>query len=273
MRAVGDDSLDRDFTGGPKSVGHGRLRRRPMAQLSAPAARDGSAMWRLATDVGLDRNSPYKYLLFCRDFSGTSVVARHGDVLVAFVTGYRRPVSPETLFVWQVAVSTDWRRCGLGLATLDHLRNRLAGDGVRWLEASVTPSNHASRRLFLSFAEGTGASWAESELFDASAFPFPHESESLLRIGPLRATNRKDCPRCPRQACSNASSPMCGPTAGAGRSCSTWRGVADSTARPERRTSTSSAEPGRSTTATTTPPSNRRSSSTWRVMGSSTAWT
>lgn len=142
-------------------------------------------MWRLAGEVGLDQNSPYHYLVFCRDFARTSIVARDGHDLAGFATGYRRPDSPKTLFVWQIAVSPAYRRRGLGLAMLHRLGGRLRKDGVRWLEASVTASNDASRRLFQSFAHASGASCAEDALFPGEAFPTPHEAELLLRIGPI----------------------------------------------------------------------------------------
>src|ERR1044071_5939116 len=70
-------------------------------RLSTPTPADGPPMWALARDAGsLDVNSRYAYLLWCRDFSASSVVARSGNRLAGFITGYRRPDSPDTLFVW-----------------------------------------------------------------------------------------------------------------------------------------------------------------------------
>src|SRR4051812_21947835 len=75
-------------------------------EIATPRVEDGAAIWRIARDSEvLDLNSSYSYLLWCRDFAATSVVARGSDgEPVAFVTGYVRPDRPEALVVWQVAV-------------------------------------------------------------------------------------------------------------------------------------------------------------------------
>ena len=63
----------------------------------APTVTDGPRLWRLAADSGtLDVNSQYSYLLWCRDFSATSVVGCAGDSVITFVTGYVRPDAPDT---------------------------------------------------------------------------------------------------------------------------------------------------------------------------------
>src|SRR5690606_40282301 len=70
--------------------------------ITRPQVSDGVACWRLAEATGvLDVNSRYAYLLWCRDFAATSVVARRDDDVVGFVTGFRRPDEPSTLVVWR----------------------------------------------------------------------------------------------------------------------------------------------------------------------------
>ena len=156
--------------------------------LDHPHPGDGGALWRLARDSRtLDVNSPYSYLLWCRDHGATSVVARDGDGGVCgFVTGYLRPSAPDTLFVWQVAVADDHRGRGLAGRMLAWL-----ADGKpqgRFLEATVTPGNTASTRLFEAFARERGAVLRRSGLFAAEDFPEPgHEPEVLFRIGPFPA--------------------------------------------------------------------------------------
>src|SRR6185312_3847202 len=83
--------------------------------LDTPRVEDGAAIWRIARDSKtLDLNSSYSYLLWCRDFAATSVVARDAEGgPVGFITGYIRPDRPETLVVWQVAVDQAWRGRGL----------------------------------------------------------------------------------------------------------------------------------------------------------------
>lgn len=147
-----------------------------------PRLEDGRALWRIARDAGtLDLNSPYGYVLWCRDFPGTSVVARSGAGPCGFITGYRRPDEPGTLFVWQVAVDASRRGEGLARRMLDHLADR----GCRFVEATVTPGNTASDRLFASFARARGADLRRTPLLAADLFPGDHEPEVLYRIGPL----------------------------------------------------------------------------------------
>ncbi|MFD7106649.1 MULTISPECIES: diaminobutyrate acetyltransferase [Streptomyces] len=158
-------------------------------KLDTPRVADGAAIWRIARDSRtLDLNSSYSYLLWCRDFAATSVVARDAaGEPAAFVTGYRRPEHPETLVVWQVAVDDAHRGRGLAAALLDGLTARAVRDwGVRHVETTVTPHNDASNRLFASFAERHGVPLRREVLFDAELFPGQgHEPEVLHLIGPF----------------------------------------------------------------------------------------
>lgn len=154
----------------------------------APEITDGARLWRLAADSGtLDANSPYSYLLWCRDFAGTTVVGCAGDSVVTFVTGYLRPGAPDTLFVWQVAVDAAYRRRGLARRALDALVDQVARQHtVAYVEATVTPDNVPSARLFAGFARGRGASLTTQSLFGKEMFPGgSHDEEVLFRIGPM----------------------------------------------------------------------------------------
>ncbi len=150
---------------------------------------DGATLWRLAKDSKtLDLNSSYSYLLWCRDFAGTSAVARGADgEPVGFITGYVRPDRPRTLLVWQVAVDSAHRGHGIAAALLDGLTARLTAEqGITEVETTITPGNTASERLFTSFAARHGAQVDREVLFGADLFPDgPHDPEVLYRIGPL----------------------------------------------------------------------------------------
>ena len=158
-------------------------------RIDRPHVVDGAALWRIAKDSGtLDLNSSYSYLLWCRDFAGTSAVARTADgEPVAFVTGYIRPERPHTLLVWQVAVDAEQRGRGLAAALLDGLTLRIARThGLTTVETTITPGNTASERLFTSYAGRHGATVEREVLFDTGHFPDgPHDPEVLYRIGPL----------------------------------------------------------------------------------------
>ncbi|TPQ19958.1 diaminobutyrate acetyltransferase [Streptomyces sporangiiformans] len=158
-------------------------------RLDRPEVADGAALWRIAKDSRtLDLNSSYSYLLWCRDFAGTSVVARDtAGEPVGFVTGYVRPEQPHTLLVWQVAVDAAYRGRGLAAALLDGLTAQVAQNhALTSVETTITPGNTASERLFTSYAERHRTTVEREVLFDTEHFPDgPHAPEVLYRIGPL----------------------------------------------------------------------------------------
>jgi L-2,4-diaminobutyric acid acetyltransferase len=157
--------------------------------IRAPGRHDAADIWQLVQATpGLDDNSPYAYLLLCTHFAGTGLVARTGERLDGFVLGYLRPDEGATAFVWQVAVAEAARGRGLGSALLDTWFARCARHSdARFLEASVTPGNDASRSLFSSFAVRHGATAREHLAFPAALFPdeVPHDDETVIRIGPI----------------------------------------------------------------------------------------
>jgi diaminobutyrate acetyltransferase len=154
--------------------------------IESPQVSDGAAVWRIAGDSGsLDLNSSYAYLLWCRDFAGTSVVARVDGDVVGFVTGYLRPAAGNTLMVWQVAVAESHQGRGLAATMLDSLVDRLRPTGVRYLETTVTQDNTASNRLFRSLAARRSAGVDRTELFGPADFPDHHAAEFRYRIGPF----------------------------------------------------------------------------------------
>ncbi|MFC9292550.1 diaminobutyrate acetyltransferase [Streptomyces sp. NPDC057011] len=161
----------------------------PTTHIDRPRPGDGPLLWRLARDSGtLDLNSSYSYLLWCRDFAGTSAVARDAaGRAVGFVSGYLRPESPGTLLVWQVAVDASVRGQGIAGALLDSLSARVAAEhGLRSMETTISPGNRASERLFASYAARHGATLTREVLFNPEEFPDGgHAPEVLHRIGPL----------------------------------------------------------------------------------------
>ena len=158
-------------------------------RIEPPVVDDGVELWRLAAaSKVLDVNSRYAYLLWCRDFADTSVVARRGEDTVGFVTGYRRPEVPDTLFVWQVAVDERARGEGLAGRMLDSLVDQV--DDVHHLETTITPDNEASIALFTRFAERREAAVDRRELFDEELLGDDHLPETRFRIGPFRTEGR-----------------------------------------------------------------------------------
>jgi L-2,4-diaminobutyric acid acetyltransferase len=159
------------------------------SHLREPRITDGAAIHRLVRACPpLDLNSPYAYLLLCAHHAATCVVAEQGAGPVGFVSAYRPPARPDTVFIWQVAVAPAARGQGLALHMLEHLLARPALAGWRWLETTVTPSNAASRRVFEILATRLNAQCAERTFFSKEDFQDPHhEPEMLIRIGPCFA--------------------------------------------------------------------------------------
>lgn len=151
----------------------------------SPQISDGRALWRIARDSKvLDVNSGYAYVLWCRDFADTSVVAvDENDRPVGFITGFRRPEAPQTLFVWQVAVDADQRGRGVAGHMLDALLDRLAPVGVTRLETTVSPDNAASIAMFTALARRRGKHITRHDLFSPDDFPDSHLAEDLYTIG------------------------------------------------------------------------------------------
>jgi L-2,4-diaminobutyric acid acetyltransferase len=160
--------------------------------LRKPWLNDGQAVHRLIQECPpLDCNSPYCYFLLNSHFAHTCVVAEQGAKIGGFLSAYFRPDAPHTLFVWQVAVHESLRNQGMARLMLDSLLSRPECGHARWLEATVGPSNIASRSLFSGYARSVGAELTESDFLGAEAFGGEqHEPEILLRIGPLDAAGK-----------------------------------------------------------------------------------
>ncbi|MFW2542410.1 diaminobutyrate acetyltransferase [Primorskyibacter sp. 2E107] len=119
-----------------------------------PVREDGAAIWSLISDCKpLDENSMYCNLLQADHFRDTCVVAELDGEIVGWVSGYLLPNDAETLFVWQVAVSSAARGRGVGGRMLSHLFDRVEREGVRRIQTTITRDNDASWALFTGFAE------------------------------------------------------------------------------------------------------------------------
>ncbi|MGB0465899.1 MAG: diaminobutyrate acetyltransferase [Pontibacterium sp.] len=155
--------------------------------LRKPTATDGLSVHQLITRTPeLDGNSSYCNLLQCSHFSDTCIIAeKQGDVL-GFISGYLKPQNPKTLFIWQVAVSSDARGCGLASQMLQQLLAREESAAVTHLETTITETNQASWALFKRLAKHFDAPLESSVMFDRiTHFNDEHDSELLARIGPF----------------------------------------------------------------------------------------
>lgn len=157
-----------------------------------PKKDDGSEVWRLIKDTGvLDLNSSYSYLMWCKFFNDTSIVAESNDGIVGFVSGFIVPATPDKLFIWQVAVSESERGKGLASLMLKKLLNRKACIDIHYLETTITPSNIPSQKLFHRLAKDLSTEIHVSECFNENDFPEKgHEDEHIHLIGPFELISK-----------------------------------------------------------------------------------
>jgi L-2,4-diaminobutyric acid acetyltransferase len=158
--------------------------------LRKPTGEDGFPIHELIRrSPPLDLNSTYCYALIGKHFADTSMVAELDNEIVGFISAYIPPGRDDTIFIWQVAVDEKTRGQGLAKLMLFSLLERPECSQVRYLETTVSPSNSASRRLFERLATENGVSVQESEFLAEEDFgDQQHESEPLLRVGPLNNT-------------------------------------------------------------------------------------
>lgn len=168
----------------------------------APNENDGAAIWNLVRETGvLDLNSAYSYLMLCKFFTKTCLVAEKDNAIIGFVSAFELPDDPKVIFVWQIAVAHSSRGKGLGKSLLLELLKR--NEHYRFLEATISPSNKASQALFHKLAEELDTECQVFECFSADLFPLEHtnsrhETELTHRIGPfypdsLTNHKRKEC--------------------------------------------------------------------------------
>lgn len=148
---------------------------------------DGAQMWDLVKKSGvLDLNSAYSYLMMAKYFNQTCIVAKQEDELAGFVVAFILPERPDTVFVWQIGVSQDFRGQGIATKILNALLDCEACQDVNYLEATISPSNQASQSLFIGLARKKKTDYKIYECFPEDWFPEEdHESELTYRIGPF----------------------------------------------------------------------------------------
>ena len=153
-----------------------------------PIIEDGSEIYELIKSCPpLDVNSQYFYHIICHDFKKSCVIAEINQQVVGFVSGYIKPEDPCCLFVWQVAVSKKARGSNLATNMLTWLTKQPKCYNINSLEATVSPSNQASQKLFKRFAKSNNAICRTLPFLNASHFGVnDHEEEILFKISSLK---------------------------------------------------------------------------------------
>jgi L-2,4-diaminobutyric acid acetyltransferase len=156
----------------------------PELSLRKPTSEDGSAIWELVRDCKpLDENSMYCNLIQCDHFRDTCVLAEMDGRAVGWVSAYLLPDDQQTLFVWQVAVSTAARGTGLGARMLGHLLDRVECADTETLQTTITSDNDASWGLFRKLARQRGGDLSHAAHFKRDDhFDGQHATEHMVTI-------------------------------------------------------------------------------------------
>lgn len=160
------------------------LARIALPNLRQPTAKDGAEVWKLVRACKpLDENSMYCNLLQCDHFADTCVLAEMSQEAVGWISAYVMPNEPDTLFVWQVAVSETVRGRGLGAMMLHSILNRPQCENVTRVQTTITAENDASWALFRKFSKLQDSQLDITPYYtQAQHFQDLHKTENLVTI-------------------------------------------------------------------------------------------
>lgn len=153
-----------------------------------PAYNHAADVWNLVGRCPqLDRNTLYCELLHCTHFAETCAIAERAEEVVGWLSAYRPPTEPSTLFVWQIAVHPAVRNTGVGKRLIISALNRPYCKSVTHIKATVALTNKASNSLFATLARDLGAPIRQALWFDRHAhFKGRYETEYMIAIGPIK---------------------------------------------------------------------------------------
>lgn len=149
-----------------------------------PVREDGSQIFELIRECKpLDENSMYCNLLQSDHFRDTCVVAEKDGDIVGWISAYVTPHDPDTVFVWQVAVSAAARGLGLGTRMLSALMAREETADCKRMQTTITLDNDASWALFRKFADRSNADLTSDAHFTRDThFAGEHATEHMVTI-------------------------------------------------------------------------------------------
>jgi len=140
----------------------------------------------------LDVNSEYLYLLQTTHFAKTCSVAILDEKVVGFVSGYRLPDKPNTLFIWQVAVDSKLRGQNLAKKLMMNILKRKENHDLNYIHTTVSPSNKASIRAFEKLSGDLKTKMVSKSFFEKEDFINQHEEEVLYEIGPFKIKEKNE---------------------------------------------------------------------------------
>ncbi|AEG31380.1 diaminobutyrate acetyltransferase [Thiomicrospira cyclica] len=145
---------------------------------------DGTGLANLVKASGtLDVNSDYLYFLLADHFSETCAIAVDDkQTPIGFVTAYRLPKDPTTLFIWQIAVAEEARGQGLAKKLLQHLTEQVWFDSINQVVCTISPHNCASNALFESFSDSLNAQLNSKDYLTTQHLGLSHDPEPYVII-------------------------------------------------------------------------------------------
>lgn len=151
-----------------------------------PQKNDGKFIYNLVNKVGtLDVNSEYLYLLQSTHFNDTCIIVKDNEKIIGFVSGYILPNTTNTLFIWQVAVDSDYRGQNIAKRMVCEMLQRDELNGIEYIYSTVSPSNSASQRVFKKIADEYDTKLVNETFLEVNDFNNAHEDEVLYKIGPI----------------------------------------------------------------------------------------
>lgn len=152
-----------------------------------PSVNDAKDIFKLIKNSPpLDLNSQYLYLLQTTHFSEYCSVAIYDSKIIGFMSAYTLPKKSDILFVWQIAVDSEFRGMGIANSLLDDILSRDVDKKINYINSTVSPSNKSSDRFFRKYAQKLQTKIEIEEFFDKSCFDEGHEEEPLYVIGPIK---------------------------------------------------------------------------------------
>lgn len=149
-----------------------------------PTIEDGNRMWEIASESSLDLNSSYSYLMMAKFFNDRCFVVRDNEEIVGFITGF--VLKDDVYFVWQICIDDKYRGQGLAKKLLIEATETLTKtENIKFIQATVSPTNTASMKLFKSIANKHKTFFATKSGFEEDDFPDDKPEERLIQVGPL----------------------------------------------------------------------------------------
>lgn len=153
-----------------------------------PHIDDGSDIHQLiSSSAPLDENSSYCNFLQAVHFQKSCIIAQSKDQIAGFISAFLKPEARNELFIWQVAVSPQWRGHGLAFDMLKALLQRDNLKNIQAVETTITQKNDASWGLFKKIDAFYGNHGTVGVFLDKDThFKGQKETEYLYRI-PLKS--------------------------------------------------------------------------------------